>query len=92
MKAHTDNTITDPAIFTGELALIATQGYAVDEQEQEVGVRCVAVAVPEAPFPIALSVSGPAPRMTQDVVTDGAALPVDAAKRLASDLQRGAPD
>ncbi len=92
MKAHTEQTITDHDVFAEELARIATQGYAVDEQEQELGVRCVAVAVAEAPFPIALSVSGPAPRMKQDVVTNGAALLVDAAKRLASDLQRGAPD
>lgn len=35
----------------------------VDDQEQEIGVRCIAVAVPGAPTPTALSVSGPEARI-----------------------------
>ena len=37
------------------------QGYAMDEGEQEVGVRCIAVKVPESTLPLAISVSGPRP-------------------------------
>ena len=48
-----------------EIELIAERGYALDEQEQELGVRCVAMAVPgKLMAPMALSVSGPLSRMT----------------------------
>ena len=51
MPRHTDTTITDPEQFTAQLACSAEHGYAVDEGEQETGVRCVAVAIPEILVP-----------------------------------------
>jgi IclR family transcriptional regulator, acetate operon repressor len=69
MPKHTENTITDLHLFLRTLDRSEQQGYAVDDGEQEVGVRCVAVAVPGLPTPMAVSVSGPAPRMTDDLVT-----------------------
>lgn len=69
MPKHTENTITDLHQFLRTLDWSEKQGYAVDDGEQEVGVRCVAVAVPGLPTPMAVSVSGPAPRMTDDLVT-----------------------
>jgi IclR family transcriptional regulator, acetate operon repressor len=68
LPAQTEHTITDPVRFAEELEHIRRQGYAVDDGEQEIGVHCVAVPVPDAPSRIAISVSGPAPRMTPDVV------------------------
>jgi IclR family acetate operon transcriptional repressor len=91
MAAYTEHTITDPREFAQALRRVAEQGYAVDEQEQELGVRCVAVAVPRAPTPIALSVSGPATRLTADTVKTTVPLLVDAARRLSDDLHRGSP-
>jgi IclR family acetate operon transcriptional repressor len=44
---------------------IRARGYALDDQEQEIGVRCYAVAVPQAPSPMALSVSGPLARVDE---------------------------
>ena len=41
---------------------------ALDEGEMEVGVRCVAVGMPGT-APMAVSVSGPSARMTDDLVT-----------------------
>jgi IclR family acetate operon transcriptional repressor len=87
MAAHTERTITDPRRFVAELERITVQGYAIDEQEQELGVRCVAVAVPNAPSPIALSVSGPAPRMTRGMIDSAVPLLTEAALRLSADLQ-----
>ncbi len=89
MEAHTEHTITDPLAFKAELARVAENGYAVDDGEQEIGVRCVAVAVPGAPSPIALSVSGPAPRMTPEVVTRAVPLLTTAAGLLSQDLATG---
>jgi IclR family transcriptional regulator, acetate operon repressor len=66
MPAFTPTTITDPDLLLAHLEVIRQQGYAVDEGEQEVGVRCFAVAVPDAPAALAVSASGPTARMTDD--------------------------
>jgi IclR family acetate operon transcriptional repressor len=66
MPAFTPATITDPDLLLAHLEVIRKQGYAVDEGEQEVGVRCFAVAVPDAPAALAVSASGPQARMTDD--------------------------
>ncbi|OZM74216.1 IclR family transcriptional regulator [Amycolatopsis antarctica] len=68
MPAYTQHTHTDPETLLRHLAEIAEQGYALDEAEQELGVRCVAVVVPGAPVPAAVSVSGPEGRLTKDAV------------------------
>jgi IclR family acetate operon transcriptional repressor len=49
-----------------QLPQIAEQGYAVDDGEQEGGVRCVAVPVPAGAVEAALSVSGPEGRLPLD--------------------------
>ena len=64
MPAYTPATITDPDLLIAHLEVIRKQGYAVDEGEQEIGVRCFAVAVPDAPGSLAISTSGPQTRMT----------------------------
>ncbi|MDQ6641207.1 MAG: IclR family transcriptional regulator, partial [Actinomycetota bacterium] len=58
------------------------------EGEQEVGVRCVAVAVPGAPQPMALSMSGPLARMSDEVVDRAAGVLGDAASDIAAVLNR----
>ena len=89
LVAHTVHTITDPDAFVDELARVRQQGYAVDDGEQEIGVRCVAVAVPHAPTPIGMSVSGPMERMTAEFVATAAPLLREAAARLSVDLASG---
>jgi IclR family transcriptional regulator, acetate operon repressor len=66
MPAVTSTTITDPDVLLAHLDVIRKQGYAIDEGEQELGVRCFAVAVPDAPSRLAISTSGPQPRMTDE--------------------------
>lgn len=46
-----------------DLEKIRERGYAIDDEEQEVGVRCFSMALPEAPTPTAISVSGPVSRV-----------------------------
>ncbi len=65
MARFTPNTLTTEDEFLDHLRQIRQCGYAFDEAEQEMGVRCVAVAT-AAPTPIALSVSGPASRFSKD--------------------------
>ncbi|MFK4088369.1 IclR family transcriptional regulator [Kribbella sp. NPDC020789] len=87
MPGHTENTITTPDAFAAQLRAAARSGYATDEGEQELGVRCVAVAVPDAPSPLAISVSGPAPRMTEALVARAVPLLTQAAEALSHDLR-----
>ncbi|MEU3271696.1 IclR family transcriptional regulator [Saccharomonospora sp. NPDC006951] len=69
MPAYTEHTHTDVDRFQRHLARITKQGYALDESEQELGVRCVAVPIADAPTPTAISVSGPEGRLTKEAVT-----------------------
>jgi IclR family acetate operon transcriptional repressor len=86
MPRHTDTTITDPEEFVAQLAWSARHGYAVDEGEQETGVRCVAVAVPDTSSRLALSVSGPAGRVTDGLIERAVPLLTDVGKALSADL------
>jgi IclR family acetate operon transcriptional repressor len=86
MPAQTPHTITDPERLARELDRIRHQGFAVDDAEQELGVRCVAVAVPGGPSMTALSVSGPESRVTWAAVERIAPLLRQAAQALAGHL------
>jgi IclR family acetate operon transcriptional repressor len=57
---HTRNTITSPRALNREVEEIRRLGYAVDDEEEEMGVRCVAVPVTDrlGRFVAALSVTG----------------------------------
>lgn len=51
LERRTDSTIADPAALHAELERIRAQGYAVDHEENERGVGCVAVPVYIGPGP-----------------------------------------
>ncbi len=87
MPQETEHTITGVNEFIAALEWAAQHGYAVDEGEQEVGVRCVAVAVPDIPSALAISISGPAPRMTEELVDRTVPLLHSAAAALSRDLR-----
>jgi IclR family transcriptional regulator, acetate operon repressor len=48
LPPRTEKTITDLATLRAELARVREQGYAVDEEENETGVRCLATPVRDA--------------------------------------------
>ncbi|MFF2371095.1 IclR family transcriptional regulator [Agromyces sp. NPDC058110] len=48
-----------------ELRISRERGYTIDDNEQEIGVRCYAMAVPGTPVPTAVSVSGPVSRVDE---------------------------
>jgi IclR family acetate operon transcriptional repressor len=81
MPARTEHTLVTPESMLPALAEARKLGYAVDDGEQELGVRCVAVPLPGLPFLAAISVSGPSSRVTMDDVT-----------RIAPELQAVADD
>ncbi|QBD77801.1 IclR family transcriptional regulator [Ktedonosporobacter rubrisoli] len=65
LPRSTEVTITDPGQLQQELDLIRQRGYALDNGEQEEGVRCLAVPVYSLQGRVvaALSVSGPGSRL-----------------------------
>lgn len=67
MPACTERTITGEGALLDELALVRERGYAVDDGEQETGVRCVAVDVNGMSL-FAVSVSGPPSRLTPEAI------------------------
>jgi DNA-binding IclR family transcriptional regulator len=65
LKRYTPNTITDLAKLRDELALTRARGFAIDDEENEVGIRCIGAPVRDAAGRVfaSVSVSGPAERM-----------------------------
>jgi IclR family acetate operon transcriptional repressor len=90
MPRYTPTTLGTPEEFLAALAHVREVGYAIDEGEQEVGVRCVAVAVTDAPQPMAISMSGPTSRMGDDVVEAAAGVLSETASEIGSVLSRSA--
>lgn len=89
MPASTPATVvTEPAFFD-ELTRIRARGYAIDDGEQELGVRCLAVVVRGWPAPMAVSVSGPSTRVPIAATTRYAEVLEQAATRLGELLTTG---
>ena len=82
----TDSTIVDPDAFVVEMDRIRRRGYAVNEGEQEAGMRCVSVAIPCPGQSLGFSLSAPTHRMT-DAVLRGVVIELKrVAAALAADL------
>jgi IclR family acetate operon transcriptional repressor len=84
LQKLTDRTIVDPEALFAELALTRERGWAVDDQEKAEGMRCAGATVfnEHAEVIGALSVSGPAVRMTHERLGELGPL----VKRAAADL------
>ena len=76
MPRLTPYTITTPEAMAEELQRVRERGYAVDDQEQELGVRCVGVPIFDHSEKVvaAISLAGPSSRVTPERVADLAAL------------------
>lgn len=71
LPERTVNTITDADEFIATLDDVEAQGFAVDSEEEEIGVRCVAVPVFELGGTVAaLSISGPVTRLSEETYRD----------------------
>ena len=67
-ESYTDHTIVRQEAFLREIHEIRRRGYALDNEENELGVRCVAAAIPDwqGDVSYALSISAPISRMTDE--------------------------
>lgn len=68
----TENTIADPVQLKEHLRGVRARGYAVDDEESEPGIRCVAAPIRNELGRVvaALSISGPAIRVTRQKIQD----------------------
>lgn len=72
LPATTEKSITDFDELQEELATVREQGYAVDDEEHHVGLRCIAAPIMSNGDRVlgAMSVAGPTNRMTGDRFTE----------------------
>jgi DNA-binding IclR family transcriptional regulator len=72
LAKRTENTIIDPTQLKEHLKLVRAQGYAIDDEENEKGIRCVAAPIYNevGKTVAAISISGPAFRITKKVIQE----------------------
>lgn len=101
LKSFTPLTITDRRRLQAELRITAARGYALDDEEIVLGVRCVGAPVIDAKGQVrgAISVAGPAWRMTRQRLELLGPEVMEAARRIGAQLVArslvdgaGAPD
>lgn len=88
LPSYTRATLTDPLALKAELASVRARGVAFDRQEHEEDVCCVAAPVYEAQGRVvaALSVSGPAFRLTPERMEEVAGWVLDASRQVSQQL------
>ncbi|KQO78857.1 IclR family transcriptional regulator [Rhizobium sp. Leaf262] len=87
-QPYTANTITSPHRLRQEVEAIRKQGYGFDLEEHEVGIQCIAVPVsaPGRRIHAAISVTGPAYRLTRERLESWSALIIEAARNISCEL------
>lgn len=63
MPQLTEKTLRGPDALIAALDVVRMRGFASEDGERELGVKCLAVPVPRAPVPAAISLSGPDTRV-----------------------------
>jgi IclR family transcriptional regulator, acetate operon repressor len=91
MPRRTANTITSVEDYLVELTRIRRSGFAVDNGENEVDGRCVAVALTGTRLPAAVSFSAPAARFPQQDIEQVAAALGRLAGQVSAELAAPAP-
>ncbi|MFW5641475.1 MAG: HTH-type transcriptional regulator BhcR [Roseicyclus sp.] len=91
LQRFTPATLTDPALLAADLDLSAARGYAIDDEEKTIGMRCIAAPVLDlhGETVAGISVSGPSTRVSRDDLERLAADVTAAARDLSAAL--GAP-
>lgn len=72
IKKLTPHTIIDYAQFLEKIKEVSTKGYALDDEENELGVRCIAVSIPDYKGrpKYAFSISAPIARMSDERIEE----------------------
>ena len=86
--SFTGNTIVQEDVLKTELEKIRLRGYSVDNEEMEIGVRCVASAVRQHNDRIVagVSISGPSSRITDERLPSLGELVRDTARKISANI------
>lgn len=86
LRAYTPHTLTTAKALGAEIKKVGQNGYAIDDEERELGIRCVAAPVLNHGNEIvaAISVSGAVQRLTDERLPTLAKLLVDTAHQLST--------
>ncbi|NOY54241.1 MAG: IclR family transcriptional regulator [Deltaproteobacteria bacterium] len=95
LKSFTEKSVTDPEVLIHQFGQVRRQGYAIDNEEYEESVKCVAVPVRDYSRTVVagLSITGPAHRLPDERITQEL-LPlildagVDLSKKLGYNVER----
>jgi DNA-binding IclR family transcriptional regulator len=85
----TQNTIIDADNLLKEIQTIRTRGYAIDNEENEPGVRCIAAPVvdPNQRLVASISVSGPSVRVSRKRIPELSSMVIEASKKITEALK-----
>lgn len=84
LERFTDRTLTDHQAVRTAVAEIRRRGYAIDEEERNLGMRCIAAPVFDVNREAiaGISISGPISRMATDAIPNLAQIVISAAQNL----------
>lgn len=84
LPCFTERTLADHDTLDADLAAVAARGYAIDAEERNVGMICLAAPVFDlyGNSTAGVSISGPVPRMRPEAIDRHAAAVMDAARAL----------
>lgn len=85
---RTDNTMTDPTRIRARLEKIRSDGYALEDEESEIGMRCVAAPIRDAEGNVvaAVGVAGPSQRLSTHAIKNFAPQVREAAESISMRL------
>jgi DNA-binding IclR family transcriptional regulator len=88
LKPFTTSTIVDPVRLRAELALVRERGFAIDDCEHQIWVRCVSAPIRNSSGHVfaSLSVTGAAERMTHERLDQMAPLVIQTADSVSRQL------
>ncbi|MDR3385473.1 MAG: IclR family transcriptional regulator C-terminal domain-containing protein [Rudaea sp.] len=88
MPRLTVKTVTSPAVLRADLERARTLGYAVDDEEHAVGLRCIAAPIFDETGDLvaAVSVSGPMARIGDEQVSQLGMLALQTARRISAEM------
>jgi IclR family transcriptional regulator, acetate operon repressor len=89
-RRYTPDTLADASALLAEIAMIRSSGNAYDREEHETGIACVAAPVlsrTDRLFAAGISVTGPAYRVTPEMLASWAGITRDTAAEIMSDMK-----
>ncbi|WML36718.1 IclR family transcriptional regulator [Clostridium sp. OS1-26] len=88
IKKFTEKTITNLEEFKEHLKIVREKGYAIDEQENEIGIRCVGAAILNYKGEVcgAISISGSTISFTEDKIDNFAKVLIEYVSKISKEL------